>query len=331
MHTTVTSGRENKTLDVFKFAVSIIIAATHLPTLFSLETADLYFKGWFIRFCVPFFFISTGYFFYRSRNKFGTIKRVFWLFALGYTLYLPLIVSGTPDLRTAFSHLRWCLVVGYEHLWYLNAVLQGLLIWYVLEKIPVIRDLFQKFGIPVSFLLLMLGALLDEHYHLVDHSLVKAMGNFILAFGGPRNAVFMGFPLLMLGGAVARWEGSLRKIPTAVLCLLWILLRGLAFWECSYLLQMLGNGISTDLTFFGCLPALVLFLFSFRFQIPVPESLAKLLRRMSEYIYVLHPMVAASISAHIYLYPQQPALLILTVILCCVLYVLLEKQFVIRK
>jgi len=331
MLTPMTAGKENRTLDVFKFAACIMIVMSHLPSVFSSSVWDFYFRQWSFRFCVPFFFISTGYFFYRSRNKGNTLKRIFWLYVLAYVLYLPSMLHLFMGWQDAVSRLRWYLLVGYEHLWYLNALLQGLLIWYLLEKIPVVSKLFHRFGVPASVALLVLGILLDEYYRILPIEMLYRAGEFLQAFGGPRNVVFMGFPLMMLGGAAARWEETFRKIPTAVLVLSWVVLRALGYWECTWLLQTLGDGITNDLTIFGCLPALALFLLSFRFQIPIPEAFAKLLRKMAEYIYVLHPLIAALISAHIYLYPEQPALLICTVSLCCALYILLEKQFVFKK
>lgn len=329
MQMTIKTGKENTTLDVFKFAASMLIVASHLPSVFSAEIAELYFKQWYFRFCVPFFFIATGFFFYKSKNKGLYLKRVFWLFALSYLLYLPAILEDAGTLAEAISRLRWNLVVGYEHLWYLSALLEGLLIWYVLEKIPVINGLFRRAGLVVSVLLILIGALLDEHYHLLDNTFLTAAGDFLLNFGGPRNVIFMGFPLLVLGGAAARWEKELQRIPLVVLILAWVVLRGFAFLECGYLLRGVGSGIDTDLTFFGCWPGLVLFLISARFQIPIPEDSAKLLRKLSEYVYVFHPMVAQQIANCFSLTPQ--VLFFATIAICCALYVLLEKQFIVKK
>lgn len=326
---TVMKSKENKTLDVFKAIACIIVTTAHLPSICETKIADMYFNQWFLRFCVPFFFICSGYFFAKTKDKTRTIKRVAWLFALSFVLYLPAILEGAYDLHSVISKLRWNLVFGYEHLWYLSAALEGMIIWYLLEKIPVISKLFHKIGIPACVVLLLVGALLDEHYHLIDNGIIQAAGEFLRVFGGPRNVVFMGFPLLVFGGAVARYEEMLRKVPALVLVILWVALRALAYWECTYLYENLGFSITNDLTFFGCWPALILFELSFRFEIPIPNALAKLLRRMAEYVYVLHPLIAALITKYIYLKPIP--LWIATVILCSALYVLLEKQFVLKK
>lgn len=329
MHQVVTATKENKTLDVFKAICCILVTTAHLPSICSDRVTDMYFNQWFLRFCVPFFFVCSGYFFYKAKDKRKTIKRIAWLFALSYVLYLPPILEGAQNLGDVISKLRWNLVFGYEHLWYLSAALEGMVVWYVLEIIPGIRVLFRKLGIAASVLLLLVGALLDEHYRLLGSGMLRAVGDFLSVFGGPRNVVFMGFPLLMFGGAMARYEEKIRKIPTWLLLVLWVGIRTLAFLETKYLYEGLGLGFTNDLTFFGCWPALILFALSFRIPMPIPGTFAKLLRKLSEYVYVLHPLVAALIMRYLTLEPIP--LWIATMALCCAIYLLLEKQFAIKK
>lgn len=329
MQNLVSRGQENKALDVLKALACILVTQTHLPSVFSTPLGEMYYCQWFFRFCVPFFFVSSGYFFHRAKDKRKTLKRILWLFALSNVLYLPMILAGAGDLSGMVSNLRWNLVFGYEHLWYLSATVEGLILWYVLEKIPVISGIFRKIGIPVCVVLLLTGALLDEYYHLFDSGLIPAAGEFLSVFGGPRNVVFIGFPMLIMGSAMARYEDTFRKIPTWLLLVLWVLLRGLGFWECTWLYQKLGEGISNDLTFFGWLPALILFELSFRIRVPISDGFAKLLRRMAEYVYILHPMVAMLISEHLALSPMT--LWIATIVMCSGLYLLLEKNISLKK
>lgn len=329
MQTVLTKRIENRTLDAFKAIACIIVTTAHLPSICPDPVSDLYFNQWFLRFCVPFFFVCSGYFFYKAKDKTRTIKRIAWLYALSYVLYLPAILEGAYDLHSIVSKLRWNLVFGYEHLWYLSAALEGMLVWYLLEKIPVISRIFHKIGIPACVILLLVGALLDEHYRVLENSMLRTIGDFLAVFGGPRNVVFMGFPLLMFGGAIARYEDRVRIIPTALLLIGWVVLRALAYKECTYLYENLDFTITNDLTFFGCWPAVILFELSFRFDLPVPDSFAKLLRKLAEYVYILHPLIAMLISKYIYLTPIP--LWIATMVLCSMIYMLLEKQFVPKK
>lgn len=325
MPTQTIKQKENCTLDLLKFVASILVAASHLPGLFSSELAEFYYNGWFFRFCVPLFFASSGYYFQKSSRKKQMVGRIAWLFALSYVLYLPQILGGAGNWGAVFSRLRWNLVIGYEHLWYLSAALAGLLVWYLLERLPLLSRLLHRMAVPVSLVLLIAGAFLDEHYRWMNVALLREIGTRLSAFGSPRNVVFMGLPLMLLGGSLARYEQQIRRIPTAVLVALWFVLRGLAFWECGWLLEKLESGLSMDMSLFGMWPGLVLLELSFRFRIPMPEKTAKLLRKLSEYIYILHPLVMAQISQCIEI--STGLLLPATIGMCALIYILLEKQF----
>lgn len=326
MQSVTVKPKQNKTLDLIKILCAVFIVATHLPSFFQSEPAYLYFKQWFVRFCVPFFFICSGYFFYKSSHKENNLKRVFWLFAFSFVLYFPEMLGGVQSWEEAFSVIRWNAVFGYGHLWYLSAALEGLLVWYVLEKIPVISKLFQKLALPAAVVLLIAGAVLDEYFYLFQDGPIRKLGEFLLIFGGPRNVVFMGFPLLIIGGACARYEARLRRIPGKIWILCWVLLRLVAFLECRFLLDRVGTGITTDISFFGWMPAVAAFALSFHVQVPVSDKVSLLMRKLSEYIYVLHPMVSALLPGFLNLTPFLHYAV--TIAMCSVLYILLEKQFV---
>ena len=141
--------------------------------------------------------------------------------------------------------------------------------------------------------------------------------------------VFMGLPLMLLGGGLARYEVKIRRIPVSKLILLWVFLRVMAFWECTYLYNGLDTAFNGDMSFFGMWPGLVLLEMSFRFHIPVSEKLAKILRKLSEYIYVFHPLVMYQINRCLEV--SSIGLLLATIMMCSFLYVILEKQFSVNK
>lgn len=321
---------ENRTLDLLKGLCCAVIVSSHLPSFWTSEQVDNFYLSWFLRICVPVFFLSSGYYFFLSQDKPRQLRRIALLYGFGYLLYLPAILKGIPSFSEAISALRWNLVIGYEHLWYLNATLFGLVIWFFLDKLPAA---FQKrlypVGIPVCLLLLFWGAVLDEYYPLIPIPFVSAAGEFLSRFGGPRNVVFLGFPLLFLGGSLAKYRQFGDKVPTVWLAVFYLVFRAAAFGECWFLLDRRGGGISTDITFFNWVPALVLVLLTFRFPVGISAGLARRLRAMIVYVYILHPLVGAYLSQ---IGPIPPVFLwIATMLFCAGVYLFLEALFSKKK
>ncbi len=58
--------KENKLLDLFKYAAAIFVVASHCLPLVDNIHFNFFYGQWFFRFCVPFFVISSGSFFLLS-------------------------------------------------------------------------------------------------------------------------------------------------------------------------------------------------------------------------------------------------------------------------
>lgn len=319
-----TKRRENRTIDVCKAVVCLFIAATHIPSVFPTTQIEVYFGQWFFRFCVPFFFACSGYFFCQEPDKLRLIRRMAWMTAFGYVLYLPQILEGADGILQLGHKLVRGVVLGYGHLWYLSAALEGMVVWYFLEKWQFFRKNYRLWAV-CAVVLVLLGGLFDEHFRALEIPLLTSLGDLLGKIGGPRNVVFIGLPFLILGGAAAKYEDSLRRIPTWALFCAWFLIWGLALAETRYLFHQLSYWITMDLSFFGCWPGLILLLICDRIQLPVPEKAAKFLRRSCSYVYLLHPLVATYLTRYL---PMPPLLhFTVTIFLCGVLYVLMEKQF----
>ena len=56
-------------VDVAKMVCCILIIGSHCLPLFENENLNYYYGQWLMRFCVPFFFLSTGFFFKRMDEK----------------------------------------------------------------------------------------------------------------------------------------------------------------------------------------------------------------------------------------------------------------------
>lgn len=282
-------------LDVLKCFCTILIVGSHSLPLFSNEFVNILYSEWFFRFCVPLFFISSGYFFSKMNNdeKIRYLKRILSLYLISTLLYLPFILR-IYLLRGAdiFELLKYFLF-GYGHLWYLSALFIGLLFWNLLRKIQFIREVHDNIVIAISFILLFLGAFFDEYYHLFDGGFIMKIGLFIDNICSTRSALFMGLPLLLLGRFIQKNQNQLN-LNKKNLVLFFILSTILSLIEFLYIFNKVpyGYSLTCDLTFFNWIPALVLFIIAIRYTpFKINKAKSRMIRKLSDFVYIIHLIV----------------------------------------
>lgn len=183
-------------LDLFKIVLSIIIIAVHIQPLF--ETRNL--LEWQIgaglaRLPVPCFFIINAYFLASKIRDWTAVKKY-----LSHLLVIYLVWSAfyfyfyyeASSLKTIFFNI----VMGYHHLWYLPALLWGVLILYFARKY--IKNDWQLFVLAV---LLYLVGHVDEVSQVIPNLLLAqgAEQTVIPEIYTYRNGLFMTFPFLAIG------------------------------------------------------------------------------------------------------------------------------------
>lgn len=118
-------------LDLIKVVACVLIVGSHCLPLFKNDGLNYYYGQWFFRFCVPLFFVSTGYFFAKMEvaRKKAYIKRIVLLYLGASLLYFPLYFNG--GIVLIMSNL----IFGFHHLWYLSALAMGLIIVTIAQKV----------------------------------------------------------------------------------------------------------------------------------------------------------------------------------------------------
>ena len=220
-------------IDNFKWIAALLVAANHTSPLESVNgTADFLLTRVLARIAVPFFFMVTGYFVLSANTQtkvFRSIKKTAKLYLGATLLYLPiqvykfvqsmdnimpeaeqaggLAIQQAQSAEAVIGHglritdlLQAVLFDGtYYHLWYLPAVILGLLIVTVLLKyIP-------GQALPVTIVLYGFGLLGDSYYGITEKILpLKTMYDGIFTvFSYTRNGLFMAPLFLLLGWKVA--------------------------------------------------------------------------------------------------------------------------------
>lgn len=213
-------------LDDFKWIAALLVVANHTSPLESINgTADFLLTRVLARLAVPFFFMVTGYFVlygaYREGN-FAKIKlflrRLCFLYLGTTLLYLPVHIyqflkedafclNKAPGTLLLQALRAFFFDGSHYHLWYLPAVLIGLLLaWAGL------RFFGRKGAFLCAGVLYLIGLMGDSYYGLTEKIplLRNCYESMFRVFSYTRNGLFFA-PLFLLLGYEAAVRSHLRK------------------------------------------------------------------------------------------------------------------------
>lgn len=208
-------GRAGVNIDGFKLVAALLVIAVHIGPLMTFSPeADFLLTGIIARLAVPFFFIASGYFFFRKiMNDYSNpgwkelhryALKTGKLYGIAILIYIPLnLYTGYFTAEDGFSlaGLARDLVFNgtFYHLWYLPASILGMYITYGLY-----RSLSLKPMLTVASLLYVVGLLGDSYYGLTVSydTLVRIYDGMFILFDYTRNGIFF-TPLYFALGALA--------------------------------------------------------------------------------------------------------------------------------
>lgn len=190
--------KTNGTIDLVKLLMALLVIGIHVEPFKAFPMLDRLFNL-VNRTCVPFFFITSSYFFFKgNKSPLIFIKRIILLYVIWSIIYLPF---SKP---LSLFHLLW---FGNEHgLWYLWASVIGFLITYLLAK-----KLKPNAILVIGFLVLLFGTLKSTWYPLIEN--IIQLGNVF----GERSGLFYAFPYFALGYYLANREPLELKKASALL------------------------------------------------------------------------------------------------------------------
>ncbi len=229
----ITTAREEQTnlikenydgLDYFRMIAAFLIVAIHTSPLTSINTtADFVFTRIIARVAVPFFFMVTGYFIisgflkdnsFRNPDKYSVkpdtapltkfLKKTADLYGVAMLIYIPVnLYSGYFKQNNMFLRLLKDILFNgtMYHLWYLPAVITGVLFVYLLFKISKGTVLLL-----ISIILYLAGLLGDSYYGLTASiTILKNCYDFLFQlFDYTRNGIFYAPVFLVMGAFIAR-------------------------------------------------------------------------------------------------------------------------------
>ena len=310
----------NSTLDIIKLIATILIVGSHCLPLFNNNIYNFYYGQFFFRFCVPLFFLTSGYFFIQMNKKDqkSYIKRILLLYVISTILYLPLqMYYNVP-----FKEMIHNIIFGYLHLWYLSALLFGLVIYYFINKYKKMNYLI----IP----LLLIGILFSTYYRLFDIKFLNSIYDLLYHLGTARNFLFFALPLIMIGGLIFKNKDKLLSIKNKIYILLIPLSILLSFLESTLLYNTLGYDIQLDLSIFNLIFPILLFIISFKIKINFKKINTKYIRKVCDYVYIVHLYIMCILSlelkvTHIKLFILVIIISFIISYLICLFLILINK------
>lgn len=273
-------------VDIVKLICAFFVCIIHIP-IFPSKTAGLSFfeqdgyglANFFLaqgicRIAVPFFFVATGFFFFRKTAE-STIDRsavekyCFKLFRL-IGIWMFLLFVGKTD-----------------HMWYLFASILGV----ILLSFCIYKKIKFRYLIIIACLLYAIGLLGDLYYGLITPIRNVKLFDYAIelyekVFFSTRNGIFMGFIFILIGAMFAYKK---IKIPMVVAIIGFVLSMATHYLE---LFLTSFASLPRDYNMSVSLPIAAFFLFYIAINIRLPDRpIYKRLRAIGVLIFYMHFMV----------------------------------------
>lgn len=274
-------------LNIAKFIAAILVISIHVPPFSEGNPAlHLLLLGVVSRLAVPLFFISSGYFFMKSYEKSihrSILHKTIKLYLVWTIIYFPLkwlteYRSISPGEGLLLYVQEWFVHEPYYHLWYLNALLFSLwmLSWLKNKKISI------NILLLIGLTLYVIGVLGNTYKPFIETNVLWDV--YFSLFKTTRNGLFMGFPFVVVGAYIYEQEEHVVFKKRYFIISLFLLLIEPA------ILYALQTPTLWDFYFTIFPVSFLLFLFLIQSKTTLGYQ-TYMLRKMSSWIYFIHPGV----------------------------------------
>ncbi|MDR2599955.1 MAG: acyltransferase [Oscillospiraceae bacterium] len=280
-------------IDTFRFFCALVVVGIHTyPLSYINQELNFVIFHIFARIAVPFFLMATGYFvipkyIYNKEKKVkfpvGFFKKTILIYSIATILYLPVsIYAGYfSSGNIVVNILRNLMFDGvFYHLWYLPASIIGMVIIYLLARVLNI-----KMVLGLSIILYIFGLLGDSYYGVIkDMPVINTLYNAgFQFFSYTRNGIFFAPVFLILGAWIANVKVNKNLVFNIIgftLSMLFMLTEGV--------LLHLSETARHDSMYIFLLPCMY---FMFNVLLQCRGGVRPILREVSMYIYIMHPIL----------------------------------------
>ena len=283
-------------IDLFKFIAAILVVALHArPFIFS-EDLD-YYVTCFCRIAVPFFFVTTSFFFFLKENpdiKKYT-KRLSILYIAWFIIELPFVYQRffvDYDHSLPRQILNFIRSLIFNNTWYASwfimaCIISVNIIYYLSNRLNNKSLLLIGVG---GYLLSLICSGYDGAFNLLLNERFVHYHAAFSTYFMPANSFIVATIYVVIGKIIAesvRESKPLPNIKQNIALLIVVVILGIL--EVHLLRWSVINDALLFLPFFAGLSLMLLL----RARVNISPSVSKMLRSMSILIYILHPIFIA--------------------------------------
>lgn len=333
-----------KGIDLFKLIAAILIVLLH-----TIETSDFYaneVKFVITRLAVPFFFIASGFFFYKGLNNTENKKKYFikyeknllLLFLVWAVLiYSPFTISSyindNPDssaVYIAFLLIRRIFIIGPGAFWYLLALIISIAFIYLCYKKKLEKLLL--FSMAFGFILTILYTNFNSALSNISVFNLLFKGIYYV-FSWEFNFIMYGIPFCGLGFIFSKYNININLRNSIILLAISTVLRVIEY-NLPLIFSRQTFFQENQISFFYVLQAIFFFYIALNINPSFSSQTSKNIRQLSSFIYFSHTIILYNIMNPLlenmfgsviydvkYIFPKM----LLVLVICFIIYSLIRK------
>lgn len=305
------NGEHASAIDFFKLFFSLCILTIH-TNLFRILPS---FAEWIVtsvvlRMAVPYFFICSGYFYWKKVIKnyesdewaescaLGYIKRnirPFMFFASVSLLCNAALAFHREGLEGVMQTIHNSVFYPLGAMWFVSSCMIAAVIITKLRQHKLALILWACVGYFFSLIC-------NSYYFIIDRTIIgNIVDCYLQYFVSARNGIFVGVFFFGIGRVIAENEVRIQRVVRNHSYLLVLVLLVVQIIESVILF---GRTMRDDSSLFITMPFLAAMVFwtSMQAKMPYDPKISFLLRRMSGYLYFLHPLLNVTIGTIIIIF-----------------------------
>lgn len=267
------NNKASNIIDIIKLFCCLMIVGLHINPFLSNGDISYCLTQSPFRIAIPFFLISTGYFFagMDQDKRSSYLKRLYFLYILASVIYIPIYIK---------DGIFWIFVnflLAFHHLWYLLTVAICIQLMILFDQ--------KEFKYKYVLVLLLPVAIFFDHY-------CKLLGIESLSILCDRmeslriTAYIRTLPLLLIGDYI-RHKDIRFKDSTCIVSFLIFMAASLG----EAIILRSYTDIAAECGIFNWMPAIPLFLLAARKQSFLSSKASRNLRKIVDIVYIIHVWV----------------------------------------